>query len=141
MTRECEFQSCDRPAVEQLEYPICSKHARNIYVSVQNLLENATPEQRAEASTPIGRVRPKRGKHPGVVYFMRFGRLVKIGYTENLRQRTNALRPDEVLGWMHGSMQDEKALHARFREAWVGGEMFESTPDLLAFVRELRPAA
>lgn len=84
------------------------------------------------------RPRPLAGQRRGTVYFMRFGDLIKIGYSADLRQRLKALRPDSVLATMPGTMQDERALHARFGPLWDHGEYFRAEPELMAYIDEVR---
>jgi hypothetical protein len=69
-----------------------------------------------------------------VVYFIRDGKHVKIGYTqdsERLAARLGALQagnPRElvlVALMKHGGPRTERALHDAFRPWWIGGGWFE----------------
>ena len=59
-------------------------------------------------------------------------------YTRQSPQRLKALRPDSVLATMPGTMQDERALHARFGPLWDHGEYFRAEPELMAYIDEVR---
>jgi hypothetical protein len=59
---------------------------------------------------------PHSGKHDPVVYFIRNGDRVKIGYTTHLAARLSALslRRDAVVLILDGDRRLESALHSRF---------------------------
>ncbi len=72
------------------------------------------------------------------VYFVRgkATRLVKIGFSTDVGARIDALRaqsPDdlELLGVLQGTLQTERALHARFWELTHHGEWFRESPELI----------
>lgn len=77
-----------------------------------------------------------------VVYFIECGDYIKIGYTEELKQRVQALSaaipyPITVLATMFGNWETEKSLHRRFASSRHKGEWFRKTPDLLAFIDQI----
>ena len=72
------------------------------------------------------------------VYYVRIGRLVKIGMTTNLNARFASLRPNEVLAIEPGGLEDEAALHQRFAELRAGGEYFHPGAALQEHIKELR---
>ncbi len=75
--------------------------------------------------------------HDPLVYFIRNGSRIKIGWTTNLRGRLNGLSlpRDALLFTIPGGPAEEKQLHKRFRSARVGrSEWFEATPALEAFI-------
>lgn len=77
------------------------------------------------------------GKHRPLVYFIRNGDRVKIGYTTNLRGRVSALslRPDDICLLVHGSRPVEQALHKRFAEQRVGNtEWFHNTGGVAEYI-------
>ena len=84
----------------------------------------------------------KGGRFPRfpVIYFVQSGRLVKIGFTENIRGRLNCLRCTHgrvrLLGMVRGRRARERDLHARFAHLRQHGEWFTLTPELRAFITE-----
>lgn len=74
-----------------------------------------------------------------VVYAVRCGDAVKIGYTTNLAKRMNSLKADDVLGFRPGTKADEQALHEQLAEhRHHGREWYRPTPAVLAVVNEMR---
>jgi len=75
----------------------------------------------------------------GYVYAIEYGENLKIGYTQNPKQRVIALRgqaklyADKNIGWMALSpphtnfMENEKFLHQHFAEKRLSGELFSLT--------------
>jgi hypothetical protein len=61
------------------------------------------------------------GAHAPVVYFLRNGRRVKIGTSQNLRRRITSLslRREDVIRVEHGDQQYERSLHRRFEDLRV----------------------
>lgn len=72
------------------------------------------------------------------VYYIRVGRLIKIGMTTNLASRFSSLRPNEVLAIEPGGSQREIAMHREFAELRVGGEYFHPGAALQRHVASLR---
>lgn len=76
----------------------------------------------------------------GFVYFMRFGDLIKIGWSRTPQRREGQLKPDAVLHVQPGTRQDESRLHAAFDDLLVpdlGREYFRAEPALLDFIAAL----
>jgi hypothetical protein len=87
-----------------------------------------------------GRKRP--AVHDPLVYFIRNGSRLKIGWTTNLSGRLSslALPQTAVLATIDGGPEREEAMHGRFAQARVGRtEWFELTPELEAFIARLAP--
>jgi hypothetical protein len=72
------------------------------------------------------------------VYYIRVGRLIKIGMTTNLAGRFSSLRPNEVLAIEPGGSEREVAMHQQFAELRAGGEYFHPGAALQQHVTELR---
>lgn len=77
----------------------------------------------------------------GVVYFIRCGEFVKIGYTrgEDAKSRLQSLQTGnpqalELLATAIGDMSDERALHKEFDEYRTAGEWFRNTGRLAAHI-------
>ena len=81
----------------------------------------------------------KAKAHDPVVYFLRNGNRVKIGWTTNLqgRIRSLSLPMSAVLATMPGGPAQESDMHGRFASAHIEHEWFEFTPDIEAFVGTL----
>jgi hypothetical protein len=76
---------------------------------------------------------------PGVVYYIRVGELIKIGYTRDLDQRLRAYPPDaELLATEIGNELIEQAGHAQFGDLLAArAEWFHPGPALLAHIEAL----
>lgn len=72
------------------------------------------------------------------VYYIRCGRLIKIGMTANLASRFASLRPNEVLAIELGGLEREADMHRCFAELRAGGEYFHPGPSLQQHVLALR---
>lgn len=93
--------------------------------------EELAPE--APAYRPTAR-QPK----PSLVYYLRFGDRVKIGYTTNLPERLKAIPHDEVLATEPGTIQDERARHIAFADLRVTGEWFRFEEPLVSHIAGLQ---
>jgi len=83
-------------------------------------------------------------KGEGRVYFIRSNGKgpVKIGYATNVPDRLKALQTSHhgrlvIVGLMAGTQQDERALHAQFKEYRKGGEWFDCKGELKAYIEAL----
>lgn len=72
------------------------------------------------------------------VYYVRCGRLIKIGMTTNLANRFGSIRPNEVLAIEPGGAELETAMHKQFAALRAGGEYFHPGAALQKHVRDLR---
>lgn len=77
-----------------------------------------------------------------IVYFLRAGGFIKIGKTTGhpdarvAELRTGCPFPIEVIGFIPGGLEDERALHRRFQAIRAHGEWFHATTELLAYIAE-----
>ena len=81
------------------------------------------------------------GPHPPLVYFVRLGNRVKIGYSTNLAARVAglSLAPRFVVLTLDGDRTLEGRLHHRFAdERERGTEWFVASKRLLAYIEEQR---
>lgn len=86
------------------------------------------------------------GRHQPVVYFVRNGTRIKIGFTVNLVSRLAGLglRRENVALLLEGGRHVEGKLHQRFAETRVSNtEWFQTSSDLLDYIarRSTEPAA
>lgn len=77
----------------------------------------------------------------GFVYFIRGGAVIKIGFATNVLNRMRDLQIGSphalhLLGYMPGSIYEEKRLHRLFSAHRSHGEWFRRSPELLAFISE-----
>lgn len=73
-----------------------------------------------------------------VVYYIRFGDRIKIGYSRNLGQRLTELPYDELLAVEPGANRVESRRHEQFRVDHIRGEWFACSPALLAHIEDVR---
>lgn len=76
----------------------------------------------------------------GVVYYVRFGDRIKIGYSAHLSGRMVAIPHDEVLATEPGDIAQERRRHREFSADRVEGqnEWFHVSPELLQLAVDLR---
>jgi hypothetical protein len=72
-----------------------------------------------------------------VVYYLRFGNLIKIGTTSSLYTRVRELRPDEILAAEPGYRALEAQRHQQFARHRVERELFAPAPTLLDHIHEV----
>ena len=73
-----------------------------------------------------------------VVYYMRFGNLIKIGTTGQLYNRMRSLKPDELMAAEPGSYDLEAKRHREFARYRAEGEFFYPAPGLLRHIRSVQ---
>lgn len=97
-------------------------------------LEN-TPEAKRSLRRDLAR---ERGSM--VVYYVRIGENIKIGWTANLKQRMTTIMPDEILATEPGEEQLERLRHQQFAHLRVppGRERFRPESELLDHIKMLR---
>lgn len=128
---ECSWGDCRSTPPQGLG--VCREHAIEAYVWV--LEERAAAIARIQAENPGLPGDPKQG----LVYAMRFGNLVKIGYTTNLAARRLAIPHDEVIGLAPGTMRNERQVHAVLADYRYKGEWFHLTPEVARWISEHMP--
>lgn len=75
-----------------------------------------------------------------VVYYLRWRERIKIGTSQNPRQRLGRLWHEELLAFEPGGRATERARHERFATLRIGGEWFRSAPELEDHIRSLGAA-
>lgn len=83
-------------------------------------------------------MRKEQGERECWVYYLRCGRLIKIGMTTNLAARFSAIRPNEILAIEPGGSELETSMHKEFAPLRAGGEYFHPGPALQRHVEDLR---
>lgn len=73
-----------------------------------------------------------------VVYYMRIGNRIKIGYSNNLAKRLAAINPEELMAFEFGDNTLEYTRHLQFRDLRTHGEWFRHEHPLAAHIKELQ---
>jgi len=109
----CIVPKCDSSAATEPPVLLCADH-RDLLLA------------------QLGRLRPS--VHDPLVYFIRNGTRIKIGWTTNLKARLSslALPATAVALTVAGGPEQEAILHQRFARARV--EWFEAAPEIEAFI-------
>ena len=78
--------------------------------------------------------------HPGWIYYLLVGDLVKIGYTVDPSQRMKQYPPNSSLLATHpGTLKTERQMHSKFWNSLAKGrEWFTPTSDLIEHIKEAR---
>lgn len=153
MRRSGEF--CDAPTLADMPFPICPKHAAQVY---DRMVEHLGDKARTAAQMLAEQMRRMRSEPTpehdeqlarrqaalaaqSQVYYVRIGEHVKIGVTTNMRARMNQLRVElaDVLATEPGDQRTERNRHVEFAAERVGRrEDFNPSPRLLAHIDRLR---
>ncbi|MEJ3406063.1 GIY-YIG nuclease family protein [Rathayibacter sp. YIM 133350] len=151
--------ACPHPVAAQAALPLCTDHllAAHDWVTRDVGVTDLLPAPCLACGSRVG-VRYPSGwlcavcewkvgdlpDEPGarpvvdVVYYIRFGALIKIGTSANPRRRIASLPHDEVLAFERGGRLLEQRRHRQFAEAQVnGGEWFRVNDALLAHLRDV----
>lgn len=75
----------------------------------------------------------------GGVYVIGFSDFIKIGWSLNINERIDAIQqgvplPLTLHRWFDGSIQDERALHRRFKKYRTRGEWFRREGELAKWI-------
>lgn len=137
----CVWPSCEADT-GPVDAPLCTKHLVKAYRIYRTshlwAYDHAADHAMSQALERTDRPKLKRiRKTDGVVYFIRFSGLVKIGWTGDLKQRMGNVPNEEILGTVAGTMEDEKRCHAAFAHLRVKGEWFRPEPELLRFIADV----
>lgn len=114
---ECSVQGCGHLANRDVRLlPICYEHG--LEVARRYALRIVADERRAAAKTARSRVEKaetKAGNREGsLVYYVRIGNYIKVGYSTRLRSRFTTLRADELLAVEPGGAELERQRHEEF---------------------------
>ena len=139
---------CDAPAFDGLPFPVCGRHAAELYRAVRERMDGLASDplgfatRMIEASDAEDRRRYANMPVPReeVVYYVRLGDHVKIGYTSDLKARMNKYGPTaRLLATERGTMSTESARLRQFAQYLdAGKEWFRPGPRLMAHIRNLK---
>lgn len=129
--------------------PLCQSHL----ASVQSEMRIAHYKGHKEAQTIFidAAVKARRASHDGsMVYFIRAGRRVKIGFSVNPENRLRTIKGGSskapvgldtskarIVALEPGGIQRERELHYKFSHLREAGEWFRGAPELTAYINEL----
>lgn len=143
---ECAWGSCRNPRYDA-HIPICPSHIEVAHV----IFERETDPERAEsrywvtpnwARDPDRKPLPEKKKPPteGVIYYIRSGGHIKIGWTSDLAKRMRAYPPDTTLLAVEpGTRKDENRTHKRFAHLLTHGrEWFPLAPQILEHIDRVK---
>ncbi|WP_205670219.1 GIY-YIG nuclease family protein [Amycolatopsis sp. CFH S0078] len=141
---------CDEPSLPEAPFPICVHHASEIlrhlagYIGEFKQLPPALrmiATDHVKSDEQVNRaVDGWRAAPDETVYYLRVGKLIKIGTTENLRRRLTQYPPgSELLAIEPGGENLEHRRHCEFRASLAERkEWFVPSPELIAHVNRLR---
>lgn len=87
------------------------------------------------------RLAASRQPTESVVYYMRVGNRVKIGYTTNMKFRLAAVMPEELLATEPGGAMLEDVRHRQFADLRTSREWFKLEGRLAEHITKLQEAA
>lgn len=131
---------CDAPSLDAAPFPICARHARQVYEWAGDMLR----------ARDLGLMRPAElvplppvESEPHVVYYLRIGDHIKIGTTYRLDERVKAYPPGvRVLATEVGDRSVEGRRLRQFNEYLAyGREWFHPGARLLDHIAALRGEA
>lgn len=118
---------CRAVPVAGLPVDLCADHVRELRDHWN--LDRSADDVPAEV---IAARQQLAALHRPVVYYVRFGDRIKIGWTNNLSSRLEDLPYDEVLATEPGGLEVERARHKQFRALHACGEWFHAREPLLS---------
>lgn len=131
---------CDAPAMQDAPFPVCSRHAEELFQHMKDGVARQLAIARKALSSRVRESGP-RPDRPSVVYYVReLDGSIKIGVTQHLEARIQQLRlaPSALLATEPGGMKVEQERHRQFEHLRVGRhERFRPEPDLLEHIEGL----
>lgn len=140
-------EPCGKDSYRSAPFPLCFDHAFQVYLSVHgevtgNLKRIHESLEMREKGPSLEALALKRAyDEQSVVYYIRIGDYIKIGFTTNLSERIRSLRVDasDVMATEPGGREKEHQRHEQFKSIRRGRwENFERTPDLLTHIAKVR---
>lgn len=116
---------CDKPAIPDAPYPVCSHHALILFRFMADILDSADPMLRLMAGfeevddrrAKQYRAERRAGVDDSVVYYLLIDGLIKIGYAADLGRRLVAYPPTtQVLATEPGGREVESIRLSDFAE-------------------------
>lgn len=126
---------CEATAHADMPFPICGKHASQIWRHINEMLKVVEPRAEIDGdSIPTGRERRS------LVYYLQVGPMVKIGTTKHLYGRLRSYPPNrKLLAVEVGGRELEVQRHKQFAALLAGGnEWFRPEIGLIDHINRLR---
>lgn len=146
----CCWPKCRNTTRNYADIPMCPDHLNHVTRltaerrkaegdAILSTLEDAAHGDSREVrnrAQSTGRLPRDCTPREGVVYYVRVGQHIKIGYSKDLNRRMRAYPPDStVLGVEIGDTELERQRHARFEHhRALGREWFIDCPDIREFI-------
>lgn len=119
---------CDSPSMADVPFPICSHHAFKLYNHMLEVVHTGLGINRPADKSARDRWTAREASHKealkaqSVVYYVRIGDVIKIGFTGNVKQRMSQLRVpiDAILATEPGGREIEATRHKQFADLRVG---------------------
>lgn len=141
---------CSASSMQDVPFPICQRHAKQLCAHFSGSLNSLyTDAEKVELlkgrPTDAERTRDRRESYraQSVVYYVRIGDYIKIGYSTNLTARLSALRVsrDDVMATEPGGPKLERVRHRQFAHLRNGRrENFAPAQDLLDHIASVLAA-
>ncbi len=134
---------CESQSIPGAPFPICVHHAALVLEYLDSVMPRDLDDRVIVAwrgaEQDRERVAGKRARRrdvTDVVYYVRVGKHIKIGYTSNLPSRMRAYPPDsQLLGYELGGLSLEAQRHQEFADDLrMGREWFAPSARLLAHI-------
>jgi hypothetical protein len=149
----CTWPKCYHRPWKSRGFPICGEHARFIAYAMGQSdavrpLQELVYELRSKVvhlTSELERQKqPPKAKKPvpqdGVIYYLRVGSYIKIGWASVLTKRMKAYPPDSVLmATEPGTRKDESALHRKFAvHRTHGREWYALVPPIMEHIARVQ---
>lgn len=140
---ECCWPTCSAKLDEDYRVPVCNAHLIRIGIVFHEVTEQKLKDYRPFTPRSDEDLDERAQKYmmaahaQSVVYYIRLGNHIKIGYSTNMKARLIGLRadPEDVLATEPGGLELEKQRHEEFKAERVGRrENFNPSPRLLAHI-------
>lgn len=138
---------CDAPSAEDVPFPICGRHAAELYRYVAETIGDLVRDPYFRIFNALEEVDRRQAKeeqrHSGgkpVVYYVQVGEFIKIGFTRGLARRMQVYPPNKrLLATEPGDYGLESRRHSQFAGLLAHGrEWFRPDAKLIAHINALR---
>jgi hypothetical protein len=131
----CIAPWCENSPVPTCPVPLCVKHISRVYHFADDHIAHASSAVQEKMRQ---REAQAEAELVGSVYFARFDRRIKIGFSTNVPRRLTEIPTDELLAAAAGTRADELRLHDRFAAARINREWFKPVPELLGYIERVK---
>lgn len=139
-TDECLHRNCEKQVPEHYGFQLCERHLAKAWAAFE-VLHGQTEETIRDQKSPIVMHRGVERRR-GIVYFAEAHGMLKIGWTQNLKQRVKSLNAKSVIWYTNGTRGDEAQYLKMFSEHLTqGNEWFALNGETRKMVDSLKSAA